>query len=233
MSWLIGHPWWNHCIRSWESETVAPVRRLVPRTNLVSSQTSSSAVGSLYPWWAFTIANTEGTPSTRARDSRSRYLSTVGSWSMRFISKRPTRTIPDLVSVNRASGIQQILVESLFGAMMVWRTTPIKSKATAQTLLARHSSLDGFYILWSDTEADEVKSNGLDTEIMGEARSSKPPNSACSLQILSSSHTTLSLYSRSHEIKILRVSLFGMTSVMRTIVSTVKGSEFFTQKHSN
>lgn len=32
--------------------------------------------------------------------------------------------------------------------------------------LARSSSSDGFWILWSDTEADEVKSNGLDTETM-------------------------------------------------------------------
>ncbi|KAL8671532.1 MAG: hypothetical protein Q9168_003977 [Polycauliona sp. 1 TL-2023] len=34
--------------------------------------------------------------------------------------------------------------------------------------LARSSSSDGFWILWSDTEADEVKSNGLDTKIMSE-----------------------------------------------------------------
>jgi hypothetical protein len=34
--------------------------------------------------------------------------------------------------------------------------------------LARSSSSDGFWTLWSDTEADEVKSNGLDTETMSE-----------------------------------------------------------------
>jgi len=32
--------------------------------------------------------------------------------------------------------------------------------------LARSSSSDGFWTLWSDTEADEVKGNGFDTEIM-------------------------------------------------------------------
>ena len=32
--------------------------------------------------------------------------------------------------------------------------------------LARSSSSDGLWILWSDTEADEVKSNGLDAETM-------------------------------------------------------------------
>lgn len=32
--------------------------------------------------------------------------------------------------------------------------------------LARPSSSDGIYILWSDTEADEVKSNGLDINTM-------------------------------------------------------------------
>ncbi|KAL9629437.1 MAG: hypothetical protein Q9164_006881 [Protoblastenia rupestris] len=34
--------------------------------------------------------------------------------------------------------------------------------------LARPSSSDGIYILWSDTEADEVKSNGLDTTTISE-----------------------------------------------------------------
>ena len=34
--------------------------------------------------------------------------------------------------------------------------------------MARSSSSDGFFILFSDTEADEVKSNGLDAETMNE-----------------------------------------------------------------